>query len=169
MIRLFLFLIVALSQQSFAFDYCSLNCSASVTHTACGNNCGPSSECDGIVKELEMTAEVRQWFLDRHNAYRNQVALGLAIIGNGFTTQAADMHVMEYDEELEYIARCWTNKCIFGHDQCRNTKDFYVGQNGFSLWSSAAGAELRTKDIIEKSVFAWYALQSYYLANIMLY
>lgn len=153
------FVLLLAIQQCFAFDYCTLNCSEDNPHTACGNNCGPSSNCKGIVKELEMTQEVRKWFLDKHNEYRNAIALGYATVGPaGDIVRASNMHVMVYDEELEYFAKCWVNQCKSGHDKCRNTQVYYVGQNGFALSTSASGAELRTKEIIEKSVQAWYVL-----------
>lgn len=88
-----------------------------------------------------MTSEVRQWFLDYHNDYRNLVALGLMElgeeVGESFIMQAADMHILEYDEELEYLARCWVNECIIGHDSCRATERWQnVGQNYFSYTHS---------------------------------
>lgn len=150
-----LFLLFA--HQTLTFDYCTLNCGTDNPHTACGDNCGPASACGGNVKEVEMTAEVRGWFLDRHNEHRNQVALGLAQLGNGFTLQAADMQVLQYDEELEYVAKCWVNKCIFGHDSCRSTERWsWVGQNAYALLSSNVNADLVTKDIIQGSVDAWF-------------
>lgn len=152
------FVLLLLIQQCFAFDYCTLNCSEDNPHTACGNNCRPSN-CKGIVKELEMTQEVREWFLNKHNEYRNAIALGYATVGPaGDIIQASNMQAMVYDEELEYIAKCWVNQCKSGHDKCRNTQEFYVGQNGYWLMTSASGAELRTKEIIEGSVRAWYVL-----------
>lgn len=63
---------------------------------------------------------------------------------------------MEYDEELEYVPNFWLNKSKSVHYQCRNTKDFYVGQNEYWLDLSASGRELHTEQNVERTAYAWY-------------
>lgn len=158
-----------LLQQTFAFDYCTLNCGTNDPHTACGDNCGPAALCGGNVKELELTSEVRSWFLNKHNELRNQVALGLAQLGDSFTMQAADMHVLEYDEELEYVAKCWVNQCVFGHDSCRSTEKWsWVGQNAFALLTTDTSANLLTQANIERSVESWFVFVFSNLLNFLI-
>lgn len=43
------------------------------------------------------------------------------------------MRKLEWDEELEYTARCWVNACEEGKDSCRITERYSVnvGQNRF--------------------------------------
>jgi len=46
--------------------------------------------------------------------------------------EAANMMMLEWDDELAYIAQGWANQCYYEHDKCRKTKDGcfdYVGQN----------------------------------------
>lgn len=151
-----LIFMLLLFHQAYTFDYCTLNCQ-NEKHTACAYQCDKlSNKCGKTPKELQMSNEARKWFLERHNEHRNKVALGEAKLGNGFTMQAADMNTLQYDEELEYIARCWINQCVFGHDSCRATERWkWIGQNAFTLWTTDVNANLLTKENVERSVDSW--------------
>ncbi|CAG2065575.1 unnamed protein product, partial [Timema podura] len=46
-----------------------------------------------------------------------------------------------WNEELAKIAQRWVDQCIGGHDACRNTDGFYVGQNSFTSMSSKGGSQ----------------------------
>lgn len=142
--------------QTLSFDYCTLNC-ANEPHTACGDQCAPAvALCGSSAKQLNVTEDVRAWFLEKHNEHRNRVALGYAQLGAGFTVEAADMHLMEWDEELEYVARCWVNQCTFGHDSCRPTETWsWVGQNAYALLTTDVNADLLTRGNMEGAVDGW--------------
>lgn len=51
----------------------------------------------------------------------------------GRVLKAGNMRRLEWDDELEYTARCWANACEEGRDACRITERFSVsvGQNRF--------------------------------------
>ncbi|XP_045482436.1 GLIPR1-like protein 1 [Harmonia axyridis] len=62
------------------------------------------------------------------------------------------MNALVYDNELEYIARCWVNTCHEGgHDECRDVSRFPVGQNIY--WGSTAQ---RPDFMTEEAVFLWF-------------
>ncbi|XP_023312119.1 venom allergen 3-like [Anoplophora glabripennis] len=75
------------------------------------------------------------YILDIHNDIRNHVASGQESRGAlGNQPPAADMFLLEWDEELEAIAQRWADQCISAnaivqHDKCRRTENFEVGQN----------------------------------------
>jgi hypothetical protein len=106
------------------FDYCKLNCQ-NAKHSAC--NCKMRApriyNDDGVV-------EYRQAVLDKHNTLRNMVASGNESHEILYGKTASNMMVINYDLELEYIAKCFGGYYTYGHDSCRRTVDkAYVGQN----------------------------------------
>lgn len=120
-------------------DYCALNCTdlngKHIPHTACAG-CGPAHRCGEGARPLPTTPEARRAFLARHNAHRNSVAKGAAKFGRGRSEaavpRAANMRKLEWDEELEYTARCWANRCEPPEveDPCRRTERFPVEVSG---------------------------------------
>nr|CAD7256849.1 unnamed protein product [Timema shepardi] len=80
--------------------------------------------------------------VNEHNRLRNIVALGEESRGNpGPQPSAANMRKMSWNEELAKIAQRWVDQCIGGHDACRNTDRYYVGQNSFTSMSSNGGSK----------------------------
>lgn len=64
-----------------------------------------------------------------HNTYRNTAAFGIPETNNMLM---ADVNVLNYDKELEFVAQCWTNSCKLGKDACRSTSKFEdVTQNNY--------------------------------------
>lgn len=119
-------------------DYCSLNCSDLhgnlIKHTVCERQppCSPAPACGTKPRPLQTNNEMRAWFLKRHNQYRSRVAKG-GVRFKGGVFKAGNMQKLQWDEELEYTARCWVNACDVGKDLCRITERFNVavGQNRF--------------------------------------
>ncbi|XP_066252497.1 venom allergen 5 2-like [Euwallacea similis] len=118
-------------------NYCQLPCNIaheSITHTVCSRSelkCGPSPKCGPDFAEIALTDDDRQYILDIHNYLRNKVALGYE--KRGSQPKAANMKIMNYNKELEFIAQCWANACNGNpliHDHCRRTDIYaHVGQN----------------------------------------
>ncbi|RZC35098.1 CAP domain containing protein, partial [Asbolus verrucosus] len=109
------------------FDYCSMNCGKN-THTAC--------KCDKLEGErteiFDNIATFRKTIVEEHNRLRNSLAGG-GEKSKGFPT-AANMKVLNYDLELEYIAICLGKVFYKGHDPCRHKHDSkFSGQNLFGV------------------------------------
>ncbi|XP_018326061.1 venom allergen 5-like [Agrilus planipennis] len=129
-------------------------------HTMCKRGqCGPSSACGENFVALGMNKQTRKFVLELHNGIRNRIALGKIKEGNN--GEAANMHELVYDNELEKIAQCWANYCEkdgfrHPHDSCRKTKQFnYVGQNLY-LIKMHFGNFTSTR-FIEQSINGWYS------------
>ena len=109
------------------FNYCDFKCNETVEHTACKCEVEPPLEL--LVKRI---ASFRRKILDIHNEARNTVASGMAQHKNTFVPEASNMRVMNYDLELEYIAKCYAGKFTGTKDSCRKThnnlKEGLVGQ-----------------------------------------
>lgn len=72
--------------------------------------------------------------MDAHNTLRNIVASGLEKRGSpGPQPKAANMRVLEWNNELSLIAERWAAQCTYSHDMCRDlgskqislSKDFF--------------------------------------------
>ncbi|KAJ8914607.1 hypothetical protein NQ315_017312 [Exocentrus adspersus] len=115
-----------------AVDYCKL-CDNGA-HTMCQFKEIPALNCIDHTK-LALTPVEKRYILDIHNDIRNHVASGQetkGVLGN--QPPAADMLLLEWDEELAEIAQRWADQCIsvnatVQHDRCRKTERFEVGQN----------------------------------------
>ncbi|XP_018322782.1 venom allergen 3-like [Agrilus planipennis] len=117
-------------------NYCSYNlkfCNDKSIHTACKYRpCEPGPACGELYQPQPMDKLMRAFVLDLHNRIRSSLALGedKRIIGT-----IANMNILTYDFELEYIAECWVNRCFENHlkphDECRKTYLFpsNTGQN----------------------------------------
>uniref|UniRef100_A0A336LXI4 CSON007480 protein n=1 Tax=Culicoides sonorensis TaxID=179676 RepID=A0A336LXI4_CULSO len=93
-------------------------------HIACPGNA--PSNCPADAAAIPMDAAMQSFILQKHNSYRNALAGGTV---NGFAT-AVRMPEMTWDPELSYIAAQNVMRCVYGHDQCRNTVAFkHAGQN----------------------------------------
>lgn len=74
----------------------------------------------------------------------------------GRTLKAANMRKLQWDEELEYTARCWVNACEEGKDPCRITERFSVnvGQNRFDRFVGE-DKQLNEREEIYRAVDSW--------------
>jgi hypothetical protein len=101
---------------------CSIKCGAD-KHSAC--DCKMTPPRTYISDDL---VQFRQDILDKHNELRNKFASGEEPKTAG--KKASNMMVLNYDLELEHIAKCHGGHIVSDHDQCRLAHDKTpVGQN----------------------------------------
>lgn len=75
---------------------------------------------------MQLSAEQKQSIVDQHNKMRNDIATGQIA---PFDT-AKRMGEMKWDDELASLAELNTKRCVFSHDECRNTEAYsFAGQN----------------------------------------
>ncbi|RZB40195.1 CAP domain containing protein [Asbolus verrucosus] len=135
MIKIFIFLILFYwSQSEFnekpfdptMFNYCDFSC---VEGPKKYNN----SACNCVIKKnhtelLDEVVRFRRDILKQHNDLRDYLASGQE--AHKHWPEAANMEALNYDLELEYVARCYAGYFMVGRDKCRRTKNFfYSGQN----------------------------------------
>ncbi|KAJ6637145.1 Antigen 5 like allergen Cul n 1 [Pseudolycoriella hygida] len=123
-----LFASAVLFVTSIAIDYCNLDlCPENRLHVGCAENSsdwGPDCSDDSYFEE--MTKELKNFILKKHNKARNKIALGKV---PGYL-EADRMPEMVWNTELEETAELNAKRCKYGHDECRNTDKFRsVGQN----------------------------------------
>jgi hypothetical protein len=108
------------------FDYCSLKCKVKgEEHSAC--DCKMRGQRTLVLDDL---VQFRQDVLDKHNELRNLFASGQETNKHLDRKTASNMMVLNYDLELEHIAKCYGGYFVTGHDKCRMTHDeIIVGQN----------------------------------------
>jgi hypothetical protein len=110
------------------FDYCSINAN-------CKHKGDKHSACDCKLRAprtllSDDLVQFRQDILDKHNQLRNLFASGKETHKYMFGRTASNMMVLNYDLELEYIARCYGGYFVKSHDKCRIYHDKTpVGQN----------------------------------------
>lgn len=82
-------------------------------------------------KSYPLNERDRLLILRLHNKERNDIALGRKQhLQKSGSTSAANMNALSYSLELEYVAQCWAQECVAGHDVCRSVNDSVdVGQN----------------------------------------
>ncbi|KAK4313281.1 hypothetical protein Pmani_015363 [Petrolisthes manimaculis] len=109
-------------------------CSISSQHSLCLYN--PQQHATntcGKVYSLGVGETEKMEVLDVHNELRVKVAGGKEMRGSptGPQPPAADMMMLEWDEELAAVAQAWVNQCVFKHDcnRCRSLERWSVGQN----------------------------------------
>ncbi|KAF2879388.1 hypothetical protein ILUMI_26783, partial [Ignelater luminosus] len=102
-------------------------------NTVCrlNHNCLQKSNC-ALGTQLKQSEKML--ILQRHNHYRDLVARGgkgrLKMFNNKTLPPASNMRELVWDVELEFLAQCWANQCILGHDACSIKLDATsVGQN----------------------------------------
>jgi hypothetical protein len=102
------------------FDYCNLKapkCKGE-KHSAC--DCKMRGQRTEVLDNL---MQFRQEVLDKHNKLRNLFASGKETHKYMFGRTASNMMVLNYDLELEYIARCYGGYFVKAHDNCRVTHE----------------------------------------------
>ncbi|XP_055911666.1 antigen 5 like allergen Cul n 1-like [Eupeodes corollae] len=107
--------------------YCNRNlCGGTNAHVACNNNQQIQPSCAANSKVLKLSPQIKQMIVDKHNAYRNQLALGKV----PHFPSANRMATMKWSDELEFMAKLNVKSCTGTHDSCRNTPKFkQSGQN----------------------------------------
>nr|CAH7722839.1 unnamed protein product [Callosobruchus chinensis] len=95
---------------------------------------GPSKACIEY-KTVNLTEDLKEYIVSIHNDIRNHVASGQETKGGlGRQPSAANMNILEWDEELATMAQRWADQCIplnesMQHDMCKRSHRFEVGQN----------------------------------------
>ncbi|KAL1498259.1 hypothetical protein ABEB36_009085 [Hypothenemus hampei] len=139
-------------------DWCnSPNCKLKMNHTICkwGVLCPPDKLCETT---LEFNKEMKDYIMELHNIKRNKIALGEDDNVPIDVRKAANMNVLQWHIHLEFVARCHSRQCTFGHDECRVVPDFpKVGQNiFFKSFPNYKAHDVNIKEIVENSIQAWY-------------
>ncbi|XP_044260953.1 venom allergen 5 2-like [Tribolium madens] len=126
--------------------YCKLYC-GKIKATGCKCNLkGRRTE-----SELNKIIEFRQLCLHEHNRWRNYIASGNETRGSA--KSVADMMVMNYDLELEYLARCYGRSTFNGdYDKCRKL------QNGRDAGQNIAGVSYQDLRLgrAKNGICRWY-------------
>lgn len=136
-------------------EFCAVKClKPSDIHTICEYKCKEDNDRCKEYKFYPLSRNDRQILLDQHNMYRNKVASGED--RRGGNEAAKNMKVMNYDIDIEVTTYCWSKRCIFTHDKCRNLPKYAsAGQNLF-LQSGTAGIDGKNDKLLNESIKAWY-------------
>ncbi|XP_044269314.1 venom allergen 5-like isoform X2 [Tribolium madens] len=126
--------------------YCSKRCNTNVKATGCiCKLLGAKTEL------LDNMVEFRQVIVDEHNYYRNLVASGNET--RGFTKAAADMMIMNYDMELEFLARCHARYTFrANHDRCKVLKNCRKAVQNIAGY----GAKNESLKMVKELIRLWY-------------
>lgn len=105
-----------------------------------------------------MTDELRQRVVDIHNKLRNRMAIGEEV---NYKNTISNMKQISYDPELEKLAQCHANECIFSgqevHDRCIRTGKFeFVGQNINIVSDVDFYDEWLRPNYTETMILSWY-------------
>ncbi|XP_055390554.1 antigen 5 like allergen Cul n 1-like [Condylostylus longicornis] len=126
--------------------YCdTVNCDPQQS-IACQYTSNPNMKCNGQLRRVN-----RNLIVDFFNSKRNDIALGIV---PGYD-QAVKMETIEWNTELEQMARYNVMTCKFGHDKCRNTDNFVQsGQNLYYQWNT--NSNLNTDGVVLEGLQAWF-------------
>ncbi|XP_063586866.1 CRISP/Allergen/PR-1-like [Penaeus indicus] len=129
-------------------------CSFTPEHTLCGaSGLGPT--CGSQVPGRGVSAQDAALIVAQHNQLRSRVAMGQEGRGApGPQPQAANMRLMEWDDELALVAQGHADQCILEHEcsDCRRVRRFGVGQNLHISLQSNFDNSIEWEDAIQ----AWY-------------
>lgn len=120
-------------------------------HIACEPNSFPTStECDNV-RLLPMNSTLKNLILNKHNAYRQQIASG----SNTKFPSAKKLSVVQWDDTLQFVAEKHVAHCSFQHDQCRATPQYpNSGQNLY--YSATAMQYANASQTVEEALAAWF-------------
>ncbi|XP_021703967.1 venom allergen 5 [Aedes aegypti] len=114
-------------------NYCDSSlCPPKTTHIACnGLKTIDTQVCGAGAFEVAMNSTNQELILHVHNQLRSKVATGQqANRAAAKFNQASRMGTLQWDAELASIAAANARRCVYGHDQCRNTAVYKMaGQN----------------------------------------
>lgn len=118
----------------------------------CGATGKLSPSCPPDAKYIKFTDEHKKIILDEHNKLRNKIAGGGQ---NGFNT-ASRMSTLKWNDEFEFLASANVQRCVYGHDKCRNIDGIkFAGQNIYS--SSASDKFPDVKETLKETIQNWYS------------
>uniref|UniRef100_D1FPS5 Venom allergen-1 n=1 Tax=Simulium nigrimanum TaxID=683695 RepID=D1FPS5_SIMNI len=120
-------------------------------HIACQNNNDFVASCPRDRELVPMSTKRKNLLLMLHNRMRNKVALGKQ---KGYK-QAKRMPILQWDDELAYLAELNVKTCKFAHDSCRNTMKYRsAGQN--LAYSAHSDAHKPLAEELKKMMRAFY-------------
>ncbi|XP_044260951.1 venom allergen 5-like [Tribolium madens] len=126
--------------------FCKIYC-GSDRHSAC-----ECSSRDGRQEfELDKIVKFREFVVSEHNKYRDFLASGNETRGGA--SSAADMMVLSYSLELEFMVRCWGRSRFHGYyDSCRKMS------NGRNAAQNIAGSATQDYafELVEEQIDRWY-------------
>jgi len=119
------------------------------THVGCINNF--RSQCPSGSSRLDMSL-YRDYIVDKHNEFRNQIASGTLRNRQGTSFSPANkMTTVKWDPNLAYLAQATVNDCVFAHSACRKTPTYkWAGEN--LAWTSGYGE----RAAVEYAITAWW-------------
>lgn len=101
-------------------DFCNFECGQN--HTVCSRiGCGPSPKCGNQFEMKRLTPEERKTVLKFHNQVRNRIS---AQKKKKLFPPAANMKLLSYSKEIEFVAQCWANACLDQKDICRSVSRY---------------------------------------------
>lgn len=120
-------------------------------HIACEPNSFPTgAECENV-RVLPMNSTLKNLILDKHNAYRQQIASG----SNSKFPSGKKMAVMEWDDTLQFVAEKHVSHCSFQHDECRATPQY--PNSGQNLYYMATAMQYpNASRAIDEGLTAWF-------------
>ncbi|XP_055610288.1 antigen 5 like allergen Cul n 1-like [Uranotaenia lowii] len=136
-----------------ATDYCEPSlCRKGSSHVACNANPGYGKP-DAYT--IPFDSDKQAMIVQLHNEMRNKIALGKQNYTKGFYPTAARMTTMQWDDELAFIAAANARKCVFKHDQCRNTVKYPISGQNIGIFGYGG---TRDPDVLITKLFnMWYA------------
>ncbi|KAF6198952.1 hypothetical protein GE061_006975 [Apolygus lucorum] len=160
---------------NFTARYCDELCNNGEQHTLCKYK-GPTDEFSEV--NSLMGDDMREIILNQHNFVRDTFARGYWELvdkepdSNDLTSTklplAANMREMQWNDELELIAKMWTEQCKPTKDLCRDaflysdTERTYISQLiDVTNWTGRDG----DFPSVESSFYNWYNTYSYFTAD----
>ncbi|XP_042240701.1 CRISP/Allergen/PR-1-like [Homarus americanus] len=129
-------------------------CSFTSRHTLCKFS-GVGPRCGSQVMARGVGAQDAAAIVAQHNQLRSRVAMGQERRGDpGPQPQAANMRLLEWDDELAVVAQGHADQCVFEHEcsDCRRVSRFGVGQNLFISFQSNFDTQIQWN----RAIKAWY-------------
>ncbi|XP_053674576.1 scoloptoxin SSD976-like [Anopheles nili] len=105
---------------------------------------------------VPLTAAIQAHILHLHNLYRSRVASGYQFP----LAPAARMYTMVWDDELASQAGNNARSCVFAHDRCRNTPQFYTSGQNIALIKFYEST-YSVNDLITRFITGWWSEYQY--------
>ncbi|XP_058457802.1 antigen 5 like allergen Cul n 1-like [Malaya genurostris] len=103
-------------------------------------------------RKITVDKKMRSLILRKHNSQRNSIACGQITP----YPPAARMFEVLWDNDLEHLAWCNARRCVYGHDQCRNTKKYPSAGQNIASKTACKTVQLEPEDIIVSSIETWF-------------
>ncbi|XP_058831175.1 antigen 5 like allergen Cul n 1-like [Topomyia yanbarensis] len=103
-------------------------------------------------RQISVKGKLRSLILREHNSRRNAIACGQVAP----YPPAAKMFEVLWDDDLQNLAWCNARRCVYGHDECRNTKKFQPAGQNIASKTACKKEPLKPEDVIVSSIDAWF-------------